>query len=50
LMTKHRSLNDTVERARHYASIAKDSLGIFPDGDMKSAMLDVVDFCVERAY
>ncbi len=50
LMTKHRSLNDTVERARHYASIAKDSLGIFPDGDMKAAMLDVVDFCVERAY
>ncbi|WP_425406116.1 polyprenyl synthetase family protein [Hwanghaeella sp.] len=50
LMTKHRSLNDTVERARHYASIAKDSLGIFPDGDMKSAMLEVVDFCVERAY
>lgn len=50
LMTKHRSLTDTVERARHYASIAKDSLGIFPDGDMKAAMLEVVDFCVERAY
>ena len=50
LMTKHRSLTDTVERARHYASIAKDALGIFPDGDMKSAMLEVVDFCVERAY
>lgn len=50
LMTKHRSLTDTVERARHYASIAKDSLGIFPDSDMKKAMLDVVDFCVERAY
>lgn len=50
LMTKHASLTDTVERARHYASIAKDSLGIFPDGDMKSAMLEVVDFCVERAY
>lgn len=50
LMTKHRSLNDTVERARHYAAIAKDSLGIFPDGDMKAAMLEVVDFCVERAY
>lgn len=50
LMTKHRSLNDTVERARHYASIAKDSLGIFPDSDMKMAMLDVADFCVDRAY
>ena len=50
LMTKHRSLNDTVEHARHYAAIAKDSLGIFPDGDMKAAMLEVVDFCVERAY
>lgn len=50
LMTAHNTLSDTVDRARHYAAIAKDALGIFPPGDVKSAMLEVVDFCVDRAY
>ncbi len=50
LMTEHNALADTVERARHYAAIAKDALGIFPSGEVKSAMLEVVDFCVDRAY
>jgi octaprenyl-diphosphate synthase len=50
LMTKHGSLRDTVERARHYGAIARDGLGIFPDGPEKRILLDVVDFCIERAY
>ncbi len=50
LMTKHGAMRDTVERARHYGAIARDSLGIFPDGMEKRILLDVVDFCIERAY
>lgn len=50
LMEKHGSLTDTVARARHYGEVARDALGIFPDGPMKQAMNDVIDFCVERAY
>jgi octaprenyl-diphosphate synthase len=50
LLGKHRALDDTVERARHYGSIARDALGIFPDNEVKHALLDVVDFCIERAY
>jgi len=50
LMTRHGSLRDTVERARHYGAIARDGLGIFPDGAVKRILLDVVDFCIERAY
>jgi len=43
-------LRDTVARARHYGAIARDALGIFPDGPEKRALIDVVDFCIERAY
>jgi octaprenyl-diphosphate synthase len=48
LLRKHRALEDTVERARHYGAMAKDALGIFPASPMKNAMLDVVEFCVSR--
>jgi octaprenyl-diphosphate synthase len=50
LMRKHNALADTIERARHYGRIAKDSLGIFADGAEKRALIDLVDFAIERAY
>ena len=50
LLDKHRCLADSVQRARHYGSIARDALGLFPDGPVKSIMLGIVDFSVERAY
>lgn len=50
LLEKHNALTDTAERARHYGAIAKDALGVFPDSDIKTALVDVVDFCIERAY
>ena len=50
LMHKHRTLEDTVERARHYGSIARDALGIFPESESKRAMVDLIDFCIDRAY
>lgn len=50
VLNKHGTLSATVERARHYGEMAKDALAIFPDNDAKSAMIDVVDFCIERAY
>ena len=33
LMTKHRALEDTIKRARHYGAIAKDALAFFPGFD-----------------
>lgn len=50
LMEKHGSLAATITRARHYGEIARDALGIFPDGPVKQAMIDVIDFCIDRAY
>ncbi len=50
LMEKRGALKDTVERARHYGAIARDALGIFPDGKVKRAMTEAIDFAIERAY
>ncbi len=50
LMEKHKALEDTVERARHYGAIARDALAIFDDGAEKSAFNELIDFCLERAY
>lgn len=50
LMRKHKAIEATLERARHYGSIARDALAIFRDSKAKQAMLDVVDFSVSRAH
>ena len=49
LLNKHRALEDTVKRARHYGSIAKDALALFPDSMMKNALVEAVDFSIRRS-
>jgi octaprenyl-diphosphate synthase len=50
LMERHGALKDTVARASHYGAIARDALGIFADGPEKRTLVEVVDFCIERAF
>lgn len=50
LMERHGALADTVERARHYGAVARDGLAIFPDSEEKAVLLEVIDFCIERAH
>jgi octaprenyl-diphosphate synthase len=50
LMQRHNALSDTMERARHYGAIARDALAIFPDGDAKAALLEAIEFSVERPF
>jgi octaprenyl-diphosphate synthase len=50
IMRRHRALEDTIERARHYGAMARDALALFPKSPMKQALLDAVDFCIARAY
>lgn len=50
LMKKHDALEATFQRARSYGAIARDALAIFDDSPVKQAMLDVVDFCIERRH
>ena len=44
------SLDDTMERARHYARRAIDALGSFSNGRAKSALTEAAQFAVARAY
>ena len=49
-MKRHRALEDTIERARHYGAMARDALEIFPASEWKDALLDTVEFCIARAH
>ena len=49
-MKRHRALEDTIERARHYGAMARDALEIFPASPWKDALLDTVEFCIGRAH
>lgn len=50
LMRKYRALDETAARARDYADRAKGALRSFPEGPIRSALAEAVDFAVERAY
>ena len=50
LMEKRGALADTVARARHYGAIARDALGIFSDSPEKRALLEVIDFAIDRGF
>jgi len=50
LMIKHRALEDTIQRARHYGAIAKDALALFPAAAMKQALEDAVEFAISRTH
>ncbi len=50
LLTRHGTIEDSIERARHYSAMACDALGLFPASDAKDALLAVVEFCTRRAH
>ncbi len=50
LLSRHRADADSLERARHYGAIAHDALGIFPNSLIKRALLDIVDFTIDREF
>jgi octaprenyl-diphosphate synthase len=50
LMKRHKAIEATLERARHYGDIARDALAIFPDSEPRRALAEVVAFCVNRLH
>jgi octaprenyl-diphosphate synthase len=50
LMQRYDSLDDTVARAGHYGAIARDALGLFADCDEKKALIELIDFCIQRIH
>ncbi|MFQ5774213.1 MAG: polyprenyl synthetase family protein [Kiloniellaceae bacterium] len=50
LMRRHGALDEAMARARGYGARAREALAVFPPCVVKQELLDLVDFCVERAY
>jgi octaprenyl-diphosphate synthase len=50
LMRRHKAIEATFERARHYGAIASDALAIFPESEPRAALAEAVAFCIARAY
>jgi octaprenyl-diphosphate synthase len=50
LLHRHNTLRDSIERARHYGAIARDALGMFPNHPARQALLDIINFTVEREF
>lgn len=50
LMTKHGTLEATIERARDYGRKALAALAPFPDGPHKQALINIIDFVNDRDY
>ncbi len=50
LLNRHDALAGTIERARQYGAAARTALDGFDPGPEKDAFIELVDFCIERAY
>ncbi len=48
LMNKYGALRDTIARALHYGTIARDALAPLPASPLKAALLEVIDFSIQR--
>jgi octaprenyl-diphosphate synthase len=48
LITRHDALKDTINRALHYGKIARDALAPLPAGPIKDALMEVIDFSIQR--
>jgi octaprenyl-diphosphate synthase len=46
----HRAIEKTISAASKQIASAKGALSPFPESEAKSAMLDLADFCIARAY
>ena len=50
LIKKYKAIEATLERARTYGAMARDALAIYPESAAKTALADVVGFCISRAH
>jgi octaprenyl-diphosphate synthase len=44
------AFSDTEQKAKQYAQMAKTDLGVFPNSDARSAMLELLDFVIQRSW
>jgi octaprenyl-diphosphate synthase len=47
-LRRHGAIEATIARARRFAEEAHQALAIYPDGEMRRALAEAVDFAVAR--
>jgi len=50
ILDANNTIADSLERARGYGNAAREALSILPDRPERQALLNIVDFCIDRAY
>jgi octaprenyl-diphosphate synthase len=50
LLRETGAIDDTMARARHYGQRAIDAIGMYTNGEAKSALVEAVEFAIARAY
>jgi octaprenyl-diphosphate synthase len=48
LLIRHGAIADTITRAGHFGEIARDALAPLKSSPQKTALIDVIDFCISR--
>jgi octaprenyl-diphosphate synthase len=50
ILNRHGALAESLARAADYSATARRALEAFPPSEPRQALLDLADFCIERAY
>jgi octaprenyl-diphosphate synthase len=50
ILTRHRSIAYALQQAENYCQKAREQLNAFPPSPEKSALEEIVGFCLSRAY
>jgi octaprenyl-diphosphate synthase len=50
IFNRHRSLDRTVEKARHHVHRAREALRVLPASDLRTLLSDIAEFYISRAY
>ena len=50
LLKQNNALKDTIIRAVHYGDRAKDAIGLFENSQTRTQLIELADFCTNRAY
>lgn len=48
IINKYNCINDTIERARHFANVAIDSLGVFKHSEYKKSLINLIKSSLNR--
>ena len=48
IISKYNCINDTIDRANHFANVALDSLGVFENNEYKKSLTRLISASLNR--